>query len=354
MASRIYPCRWIVSHVSVQVESLGPGSIRLHRVRRGKPAEHGVQVSRPQVRKARFTIELLPGVAIRTRGAAASPYRSEGVVVCAARQCARALVESLCYARSRRSWKKTLIDHPLMRRKLAEMIVDVEGVQAMVFDGYGHPNRQRQESGQTRLRMAPALIKLKAARLGITTASDAIEVHGGNGYVETWPVARILRDAQINTLWEGPDNILCLDVRRAIKREGADAPFIDRLREAIDNAGEAVPAARLVSQSIDDLATAITAWKALDGDIAEARLYPLAQFMAEVYAAALLCEQAEWELREYGDDRKSLVAALYAERYLKDRGPLRGMTRRRASRSSTSSGWPQAPWWTAGRAKRLQ
>jgi len=237
----------------------------------------------------------------------------------------RALVEALCYAKVRNSWKKRLIDHPLMRRKLAEMIVDVEGVQAMVFDGYGHPNRQRTDSGPTRLRMAPALIKLKAARLGITTASDAIEVHGGNGYVETWPVARILRDAQINTLWEGPDNILCLDVRRAIERERADAPFIERLREAVENAGEAVPAARLVCQSIDDLATAITAWKALEGDVAEARLYPLAQFMAEVYAAALICEQAEWELREYADDRKSLVAALYAERYLKDRGPLRGI-----------------------------
>jgi hypothetical protein len=173
--------------------------------------------------------------------------------------------------------------------------------------------------------MAPALIKLKAARLGITMASDAIEVHGGNGYVETWPVARILRDAQINTLWEGPDNILCLDVRRAIEREQADAPLLERMREAVANAGEAVPAARLVSQGIDDLSTAITAWKALDGDVAEARLYPLAQFMAEVYSAALLCEQAEWELREFGDNRKALVAALYAERYLKERGPLRGI-----------------------------
>ncbi len=215
--------------------------------------------------------------------------------------------------------------HPLMRRKLAEMIVDVEGVQAMVFDGYGHPNRQRTEGAPQRLRVAPALIKLKAARLGITTATDAIEVHGGNGYVETWPVARILRDAQINTLWEGPDNILCLDVRRAIQRERADGPLLERLREAVANASEAVPAARLVSQSIEDLSTAITAWKTLDGDVAEARLYPLAQFMAEVYAAALLCEQAEWELREFGDDRKSLVAALYAHRYLKDRGPLRGI-----------------------------
>jgi alkylation response protein AidB-like acyl-CoA dehydrogenase len=237
----------------------------------------------------------------------------------------RALVESLCYAKARNSWKKTLTDHPLMRRKLAEMIVDVEAVQAIVFDGYGHPNRQRQEGAPTRLRITSALIKLKAARLGITTATDAIEVHGGNGYVETWPVARILRDAQINTLWEGPDNILCLDVRRAIEREGADAPFLERLREAVDNAGEAVPAARLVRQHIDDLASAITAWKALEGDVAEARLYPLAQFMAEVYAAALLCEQAEWELREFGDDRKALVAALYTERYLKERGPLRGI-----------------------------
>src|SRR6266581_3871931 len=179
----------------------------------------------------------------------------------------RALVESLCYAKVRNSWKKRLIDHPLMRRKLAEMIVDVEGVQAMVFDGYGHPNRQRTEGAPQRLRVAPALIKLKAARLGITTATDAIEVHGGNGYVETWPVARILRDAQINTLWEGPDNILCLDVRRAIQRERADGPLLERLREAVANASEAVPAARLVSQSIEDLSTAITAWKTLDGDV---------------------------------------------------------------------------------------
>jgi len=237
----------------------------------------------------------------------------------------RALVESLCYAKARSSWKKHLIDHPLMRRKLAEMIVDVEAVQAIIFDGYGHPNCQRQSDGPQRLRIAPALIKLKAARLGITTASDAIEVHGGNGYVETWPVARILRDAQINTLWEGPDNILCLDVRRAIEREGADTPLLERLREAVANAGEAVAAARTVSQRIEDLATAITAWKSLDSEVAEARLYPLAQFMAEVYAAALLCEQAEWELREFGDDRKSLVASLYVERYLKDAGPLRGI-----------------------------
>ncbi len=235
----------------------------------------------------------------------------------------RALTEALCYASARSSWRTPLIEHPLMRRKLAEMIVDVEAVQAMLFEGYGHPNHQRPEMARERARIVPPLAKLKAARLGIATASDAIEIHGGNGYIETWPVARILRDAQINTLWEGPDNILCLDVRRAIQREAADVPFLARINEALDNAGEVVPIAGVVRERAEDLHGAINAWKELEAVTAEARLYALSQFMAEVYAAAILCERAEWEMRTFDDDRKSIIATLYTERYLTDRNRMR-------------------------------
>jgi alkylation response protein AidB-like acyl-CoA dehydrogenase len=236
----------------------------------------------------------------------------------------RALVESLCYASSRAAFGKTLSDHPLMRRKLAEMIVDVEAGLAMVLDGAGYANHQRQRDGRSRLRIAPAIVKLKTARLGITMASDAIEIHGGNGYIETWPVARILRDAQVNTIWEGPDNILCLDIRRAIEREQADIPLLERLREGVENAGES-PATNVVARRVEDLSAAIGAWKALDPVTAEARLFPLAQFMGDVYAGALLCEQAEWELREFGDARKGIVADLFVRRYLDDQSPLRGI-----------------------------
>ncbi|MDP9237543.1 MAG: acyl-CoA dehydrogenase family protein [Chloroflexota bacterium] len=236
----------------------------------------------------------------------------------------RALVESLCYARSRAAFGKTLIDHPLMRRKLAEMIVDVEAGLAMVLDGAGYANHQRQRHDRHRLRISPAVVKLKTARLGITMASDAIEIHGGNGYIETWPVARILRDAQVNTIWEGPDNILCLDVRRAIEREQADVPFLERLREAVENSGES-PASSVVARRVEDLSAAIDAWKALDRVTAEARLFPLAQFMGDVYAGALLCEQAEWELQEFGDTRKGIVADLFVRRRLDDGSPLRGI-----------------------------
>jgi acyl-CoA dehydrogenase len=238
----------------------------------------------------------------------------------------RALVESLCYARQRQAFGGALIDKPLMRRKLAEMIVDVEAAQALVFDGTGATNHRQPRS--MRQRIAVPVTKLKACRLGITAASDAIEIHGGNGYIETWPVARLLRDAQVNTIWEGPDNILCLDVRRGIEQTRAHETLLARLRDAVsvsDDCGDGGTTTRLVSSRIEDLDAAITAWAKLDSGVAEARLFPLAQFMGDVYAGALLTEQAAWERASRGGDRKALVARLYAQRYLADRGPLRGI-----------------------------
>ena len=86
---------------------------------------------------------------------------------------------------------------------------------------------------------------------------------------------------------------------------------------------------RLVASRVEDLDAAITAWSKLDGGsmggLAEARLFPLAQFMGDVYAGALLTEQAAWERVTRGADRKGLVARLYAQRYLADRGPMRGI-----------------------------
>lgn len=227
----------------------------------------------------------------------------------------RSLVEALCYARAREAFGSALIDKPLMRRKLASLVVEVEAVQALVFDGY---------LARPRLRLGAPLIKLRAARLGVMAASDAIEIHGGNGYIEQWPVARILRDAQVNPIWEGGDNILCLDVRRAMLKEDAHLPFLDRLRSAASQGPDDTPRA-LVESCIADLDKAITAWRGLDPVTAEARLFPLAQFMADVYAAALLLQQAGWERAELGTNRKALIARLYARDHLTDPGPLRGI-----------------------------
>src|SRR5690606_13554797 len=126
-----------------------------------------------------------------------------------------ALVESLCYARAREAFGRPLADQPLMRRKLADLIVEAEAVQTPVFDAHRG----------ARGRLAHALVTLRASRPGVTAASDASEEHGGNGCIEQWPVARRLRDAQVNPVWEGGDHTRCLDVRRAMHRENAHEPF---------------------------------------------------------------------------------------------------------------------------------
>lgn len=245
-----------------------------------------------------------------------------GIALFALGNARRALVESLCYARQRRAFGGALIDKPLMRRKLAEMIVDVEAAQALVFDGTGATNHRQARS--MRQRIAVPVTKLRVCRLGITAASDAIEIHGGNGYIETWPMARLLRDAQVNTIWEGPDNILCLDVRRGIEQTRAHETLLARMRDAVSVADDG-ETTRLVAGRIEDLDAAITAWTKLDRETAEARLFPLAQFMGDVYAGALLIEQAAWERATRGAERKALVAGLHAQRYLADRGALRGI-----------------------------
>ena len=162
-----------------------------------------------------------------------------GIALFALGNARRALVESLCYARQRQAFGDRLLDKPLMRRKLAEMIVDVEAAQALVFDGVGLANHRQPR--RVRQRIAVPVTKLKVCRLGITMASDAIEIHGGNGYIETWPVARLLRDAQVNTIWEGADNILCLDVRRGIERIGAHQPLLERLHDAVSVSDDSMP-----------------------------------------------------------------------------------------------------------------
>ena len=227
----------------------------------------------------------------------------------------RALVESVCYTRAREAFGASLIEQPLVKRKLAEMIVEVEAAQAAVFDGY---------LGQ-RLRLSAPLAKLRAARLGVTVASDAVELHGGNGYIETWPVARILRDAQVNTVWEGADNILCLDVRRAMEREQAHEALFERVGAAVEAAPDVTEDQRvakdLTAAGLETAKRAVRRWKALDSDIAEARLFPLSQLFSSIYTSAALLDQVVAEQRGAGGDagsgRKALVAAIHARRYLR-------------------------------------
>ena len=95
------------------------------------------------------------------------------------------------------------------------------------------------------LRILTPLLKFRACRDNIPVATGAMEVRGGNGYIEEWVHARLVRDAHVGVLWEGTSNINALDiVTRAVGKSRAHRTLALALRKLLDAATLVPPAFR--------------------------------------------------------------------------------------------------------------
>jgi putative acyl-CoA dehydrogenase len=146
----------------------------------------------------------------------------------------RALVtHALHHARERTAFGRLLVDQPVMRAVLADMALEAESAVllalrlARAFDG----RQQRDEHEALLARVLTPAAKYWICKRLPTVAAEAMEVLGGNGYVEEAPVARFYRQAPLNSIWEGSGNVMCLDVLRAFGKVPAvrDA-LVDELR----------------------------------------------------------------------------------------------------------------------------
>ena len=156
----------------------------------------------------------------------------------------RCLNEALAAARGRAAFGHRVIEHPLMRRQLIKLMVPTEQALSMALftaDAMGRANAGSAEA-ELLLRLLTPLIKFRACRDNIKVATGAMEARGGNGYVEEWVTARLVRDAHIGVLWEGTSNIVALDaVQRAVGKAGAHRALAQRLSERLAQAS-GVPA----------------------------------------------------------------------------------------------------------------
>jgi putative acyl-CoA dehydrogenase len=166
-----------------------------------------------------------------------------------------ALCHALHHARGRAAFGRKLADQPLMQNVLADLALESEAATAFAlrlarcFDEPGDP----QQALLGRL-LTPAG-KYWLCKRGPGFGAEAMEVMGGNGYVEDGPLARLYREFPVNSIWEGSGNVMCLDVLRAIGKAPEEA------RAAL--AAELEPATRLdarfadyVSGLLDDVAAA--------------------------------------------------------------------------------------------------
>ncbi len=129
----------------------------------------------------------------------------------------RALREALAWAKSRRAFGRIISDYPMVQDELLRMRVQFEAGSllafeaAMVFD-----ETQQNSERRTWLRLTTALAKYLTAEYAIAATRAALELIGGNGYTSDYPAARLLRDAQVLTVWEGPANIQALELLRLL------------------------------------------------------------------------------------------------------------------------------------------
>jgi acyl-CoA dehydrogenase len=240
----------------------------------------------------------------------------------------RSFLEAAIYAAHREQWGQRIDRYPLVRETLVDLLVELEAGMATTFEcaAAARGSVDEEEARLIRRILIP-LAKMRATRVAVGAASTALEVLGGNGYMNDWPMARQLRDAQCHPIWEGTENIICLDVRRAMRSEGAHEALLSRIERSLDAAGPHEPLARAadaVAGTLKDAREAIAYLQGADDDIQLLHARRLANLLADLSEGAVLLDEAAWSLERDGDARKALVARRFARSHLETR-PVRGI-----------------------------
>jgi alkylation response protein AidB-like acyl-CoA dehydrogenase len=232
----------------------------------------------------------------------------------------RCVLESVVHARGRAAFGKALVDLPLMRATLIEMLLDAEAAASVVLHAAAALDRADAGGAADRalVRVLTPLAKCWITYRARTVAGDAMSVRGGNGYIEEWPNGRLLRDAHLGAIWEGTSSVVALDVQRAVLKDGgleALARYGEE-RLATVRAPAAEPAVRRVRAAFDDLGRRADGWTALDDAGRELDARPFAEQLYHAFAASLLLAEGQRLSAARSSARKLLAAGLYARRWL--------------------------------------
>jgi putative acyl-CoA dehydrogenase len=220
------------------------------------------------------------------------------------------LTLALQHASTRRGFGTRLAERPMMANALADMAIEVEAATlAALRVARATDHLVDDPSEHLFARIATPAVKYFNCSRAPAIVYEALQCHGGNGFVEEHPIARIYREAPLNSVWEGTANMMCMDVCRAARKDphtrdafvaevssvaGADArfdAFVDRTRQLLDAAcgdeflarpateamARALQAAELLRHSTPEVAEAFIAtrlggapgtWGAMLGTVA--------------------------------------------------------------------------------------
>jgi putative acyl-CoA dehydrogenase len=196
----------------------------------------------------------------------------------------RSVAEAIHHAAHRAAFGSALIDKPLMQNVLADLAVESEAATALAvrlaaaFDA----DPDADPAARALRWLGVAVGKFWVTKRAITVAAEALECLGGNGYVEESGMPRLLREAPVNSVWEGSGNVNALDVLRALGRDPETA------RALLDEAAEAQGADSRFDAALRDLRDSLGRLRDADHDGAEFQARRLVERLALVLQGSLM------------------------------------------------------------------
>jgi short-chain 2-methylacyl-CoA dehydrogenase len=121
-----------------------------------------------------------------------------------------ALDEALAYAKERRAFGQPISKFQTIQAKLADISTEIEAARMLTYKA-----AWLKDQGRT-FTLTAAHAKLKSGRLAVRATEEAVQIHGGYGYIEEYPVCRFYRDAKILTIGEGTDEVQQMVIARAL------------------------------------------------------------------------------------------------------------------------------------------
>jgi len=191
-----------------------------------------------------------------------------------------ALIQALSHTRHRRAFQRALIDQPVMAAVLADLALENEANTALAFRVARATDESLRGDEQAKLfeRVATPVAKYWNCKRAPAFVHEALECHGGNGFIEEHPMARLYREAPLNGIWEGSGNLIALDVLRALRTSSGSLDAV--LDEVALARGADIRLDRFAGQLADEACTATAG--------ADQRARRVAEMMALAIEASLL------------------------------------------------------------------
>lgn len=226
--------------------------------------------------------------------------------ICSVAQMRRAVALAGDYARKRYAFGRSVSEHSLFRESIAPHLVELEGCVEFILSVtqlLGKEDLKVATPNESALlRLLTPLVKLYTGKQSLNTVSEMVEVFAGAGYCEDTGIPRLLRDAQVFSIWEGTTNVLSLDLLRALRKECPFEVFVSTVQAEIKTCENSPAKSRFLEQ-LEHLSKFFKENFA-DQESTSASARSLAFFMARIYVGSLLLSSAQ----ESKSARETLVA----------------------------------------------